>query len=221
MTDPDEIRRDIERTRDELSGDVNALTHKVAPRRVAGETMSHARSRLAGFKERIMGAPTDGDGHVRASEAAQRVSAAGSSMRGAAGTAREKAGEAAGTAREKVGEVGHAQRERIEGSPLAAGLIAFGLGVLVSSMLPSSARERQLAGRVRGEVTEHSGEIKQQLGGMAHQVRDNLRQPTQEAAGQVRSRAAEGASTVREQGRSTAQEVRGQAKESAEDVRHG
>ncbi len=219
MTEPDEIRRDIERTRNELSGNVDALGNRVDPRRVAGDKMNQARGRMTAFKDRMMGtAAGDGDGRARMSSATHQ---AGSSMREAAGSVQHRASSMADTAREKAGHTGHAQRERIQGSPLAAGLVAFGLGVLVSSLLPPSGREQQLAARAKGKFGEHSDEIKQQLSGAAHQVQDNLRQPAQEAAGQVRSRAAEGASTVREQGRSTAQDVRGQATEAQANIRRG
>jgi uncharacterized protein DUF3618 len=55
-----------------------------------------------------------------------------------------------GTASNGTGAV----RRRTEGNPLAAGLIAFGLGWLTASLLPASKREQQLADEAKaGSVT--------------------------------------------------------------------
>ncbi|MEK8109107.1 DUF3618 domain-containing protein [Micromonospora sp. M12] len=41
-SDPDQIRREIETTREELSNDVDALTDRVNPRRIAGDRVGQA-----------------------------------------------------------------------------------------------------------------------------------------------------------------------------------
>jgi ElaB/YqjD/DUF883 family membrane-anchored ribosome-binding protein len=208
-TDPDEIRRNIESTRHELGSDMDALTNRVNPKRMASERVDRARGAMGSIRERVMGtaAHAGESGSAAASSAAHQVSEAG-----------HQVSEAGHSVREKAGSAGRRQIERTQGSPLAAGMIAFGLGVLVSSLLPPSPSERQAAGRVRGKVAEHSGEIKEQLAGAAHQAQDNLRQPAQQAVESVRSRATQGASAVQEQGRSAAQDVRGQAGAARENV---
>jgi phage-related protein len=55
MTDPDQIRADIERTRANLSSDVNALTESVKPSNVAGRQVDKARSAVVGVKDKVMG----------------------------------------------------------------------------------------------------------------------------------------------------------------------
>ena len=42
-----------------------------------------------------------------------------------------------------------AARRQTQGNPLAAGLIAFGVGWLVSSLLPDSQKERELAHQLK------------------------------------------------------------------------
>ncbi|EEP70450.1 hypothetical protein MCAG_00777 [Micromonospora sp. ATCC 39149] len=201
--DPDDIRSDIERTRARLSGDVNLLTDKVNPRRVADRKMHEARGRLSALKDRIMGSAAHAGetGRAKTSSAAHQVAAAGSQ------------------AKETVGTLPQKQREATQGNPLAAGLIAFGLGALISSLLPPSEPERRAAGQAKGKVTEHSEEIRQQMRTTAHQMQDNLRQPVQEAAGAVKDQAAKSASTMREQGQATAGELRGQAEQTKENIR--
>ncbi|WP_232521328.1 DUF3618 domain-containing protein [Micromonospora phaseoli] len=182
---------------------MDVLTDKVDPRRVASRKMHDTRGRLSAIKDRIMGgaAHTGQISRAKTSSAAHQVAAAGSQ------------------ARETVGTLQQKQREGTQGSPLAAGLIAFGLGALISSLLPPSEPERRAAGQAKGKVTEHSEEIKQQLNSAAHQMQDNLRQPAQDAADAVKDRAASGASAVREQGQSATGELRGQAAEAKENIR--
>lgn len=64
---------------------------------------------------------------------------------------------------------------------------------------------------------ERSGDIKQQAGGTAREMQQNLREPALHAAQSVGSKAAQSASAVLDQGMSSAQQVRGQARESGED----
>ena len=52
---PEEIKRDIERTRVELSDDVNALSERVKPGRVVGRQVRRTRNAMSGVKERVMG----------------------------------------------------------------------------------------------------------------------------------------------------------------------
>ena len=53
-SDPDRIRREIETTRNELSSDVDALTDKVNPRRIAGDRVGQARGAVTRAKEKMM-----------------------------------------------------------------------------------------------------------------------------------------------------------------------
>jgi hypothetical protein len=58
-TDPDQIRHEIERTRTELSDDVDALSYKVSPRRMVGSRVDRVRGTWHGVKERVMGTASD------------------------------------------------------------------------------------------------------------------------------------------------------------------
>lgn len=195
-TDPERIRQQIEHTRNELSSDINALADMVNPRRIAGDRVGQARGAFNRAKEKVMGTQQM-DGHG----AAQRMSSA------------------AGSVREEARSLGHQSREQAQGNPLAAGLIAFGAGLVASALIPPSRPERQWAGQAKGMVTEHSGVLREQASQVGHQLRDDLRQPAQQAARSVGSTAVHGASAVGQQGRSAAQQVRGQAQEATGELR--
>ncbi|MEV4763199.1 DUF3618 domain-containing protein [Micromonospora chokoriensis] len=195
-SDPDRIRREIETTRNELSSDVDALADKVNPRRIAGDSVGQARGALTRAKEKMMG----NSNHL-GQEANQRMS------------------HAAGAVRDETRSLGQQSREQAQGNPLAAGLVAFGVGLLAASLIPPSGRERQLAGRARGLVSEHSDELRQQASQVGRQMQDNMREPAQQAAQSVRSSAQQGMSAVRDQGRSAAGQVQGEAHAAADDLR--
>ncbi|WP_410814545.1 DUF3618 domain-containing protein [Micromonospora sp. 067-2] len=213
-SDPDRIRREIETTRNHLSSDVDALTDKVNPRRIAGDRVGQARGAFSQAKEKVMGSSS----HM-GQEASQRMSHVAGSLRDETRSLGHQSRDAMGSVRDEARSLGRQSREQAQGNPLAAGLIAFGVGLLAASLVKPSGRERQLAGRARDMVTEHAGELREQASQVGHQMQDNLREPAQQAAQSVRSTAEQGLSAVRDQGRSSAGQVQGQAHAAADDLR--
>ena len=57
--DPDEIRADIERTRAELSDNVDALADTANPKNIAKRQASRVKEAAVGVKEHIMGSSDD------------------------------------------------------------------------------------------------------------------------------------------------------------------
>jgi hypothetical protein len=61
------------------------------------------------------------------------------------------------------------------GNPLAAGLIAFGAGWLVASLLPATEPEQQVAWQARDLAAEKVGPVAQQLGQTGREAAQELR----------------------------------------------
>ncbi|MET8039710.1 DUF3618 domain-containing protein [Micromonospora sp. NPDC005215] len=213
-SDPDRIRREIETTRTELSNDVDALTDKVNPRRIAGDSVGQARGAFTRAKEKVMGSSS----HM-GQEASQRMSHMAGSVRDETRSLGQQSREAMGSVRDEARSLGQQSREQAQGNPMAAGLVAFGVGLLAASLIPPSGRERHLAGQARTMVSEHSDQLRDQASQVGHQMQDNLREPAQQAAQSVRSTAQQGVSAVRDQGRSAAGQVQGEAHAAADDLR--
>ncbi|MEV4659090.1 DUF3618 domain-containing protein [Micromonospora sp. NPDC049301] len=213
-SDPDRIRREIETTRAELSNDVDALAERVNPRRIAGERVGQARGAVTRAKEKVMGSSS----HM-GQETSQRMSHVAGSVRDETRSVGQQSRQAMGSVRDEARSLGRQSREQAQGNPLAAGVVAFGVGLLAASLLPSTGRERQLAGRARGMVSERSDQLRGQASQVGHQMQDNLREPAQQAAQSVRSTAQQGVSAVRDQGRSAAGQVQGQTRAAADDLR--
>src|SRR3954469_16429365 len=129
-SDPDVIRRQIEDTRANLSYDVDALNEKVNPTRVVDRRVGRAKSSVTGLKDRVFGAAHDTRQHASGS-----ASNAAGSVQGAASSAAGSVQNAASSAADAVQSAPATIQRQAEGNPLAAGLIAFGVGWLVSSLL--------------------------------------------------------------------------------------
>ena len=81
-SDPEEIRRDIERTRANLSGDVDALADQANPKNIARRQVENVKGSIKDrgndLKDKIMGV---------ASDASDTAHGAADSVRGTAGNA--------------------------------------------------------------------------------------------------------------------------------------
>jgi len=200
MSDPDEIKRDIERTRAELSSDVNALSEKVSPSRVVQRRAERVGGGMARLKDRVMGTASDRAGDL--GEAMQSSSSATGEALSSAGSTVSQAATSAPTA----------VRRQAQGNPLAAGMIAFGLGWLISSLLPASQAEKRAAGQVKDKASEVAEPIARQAREAVQEVVQDLKEPAQQAADHVKATASDAASTVTAEARSAATDVTEQAK---------
>ena len=212
-TDPDEIRREIERTQDSISADVDALTEKVTPSRIVERRVERARGTAARWKDKVMGSDTRYGG---TRDAARGVA---DSVSGTASSAASTVSDAAAGAASAVADAPQLARQQTQGNPLAAGLIAFGAGWLISSLLPASRREQELAERATDTASEVGRPVAEAAKQATAQVQDNLAEPAQQAVESVRARATDAGRTVAEEGRTAADQVQGQAQDSADTVR--
>jgi ElaB/YqjD/DUF883 family membrane-anchored ribosome-binding protein/gas vesicle protein len=212
-SDPDVIRRQIEDTRRELSYDVDALNEKVNPARVVDRRVSAAKGRMSNLKEKVMGSA-----HDTTSQAHGLASNAAGSVQGAASSAADSVSSAASTAVGAVQQAPDTVIRQAQGNPLAAGLIAFGVGWLVSSLLPASEKEKQLAQQAESAVKEHKDTLLEPAKQAAQEIGDQLKPAAQQAVDSVKSTAQDAATTVTEEGRSAAADVQGQAQQSKNTV---
>jgi hypothetical protein len=224
--DPDEIRADIERTRAALSDDVDDLAESVKPKNVAGRQVGKVKEAASNLKDRVMGSDDDdysgsavgtvGDKASSAKDAvADKAYAAKDAVTDKAYAARDTVGEKASEAGEAVRQAPARLKRRAQGNPLAAGVVAFGLGMLVSSLIPSSEKEREAV----SQLQENLEPVKQKAAEVAKDVGESLKPAAQEAAESVKTTAQEGVETVKQEGQSAAQDVKGQAQESKGAVR--
>ena len=185
--DPEQIRREIERTRSELSDNVNALGDKVNPGSIAKRQVGRVRGAATSVKDAVLGSASD------ASDTTQRL---------------------AGEVGDAVADAPTAVARKAQGSPIAAGLIAFGAGLLVSSMLPASRVEQQAAEKVKDTAQP----IVEDLTDSAKEIAGNLKEPAQQAMEEVKTTATDAAATVKDDATSAVDDVKTQAQDSKSTV---
>jgi gas vesicle protein len=200
-SDPDQIRGNIELTQQNLSADVDALTEKVSPPRIVERRVQRTRSAMTSFKDRIMGGTSE-----RTSNLSDTVGSSASSARDSVAGVASSAADAAGSAPDLA-------RQRTRGNPLAAGLIAFGAGWLVASLLPTTEPEQQVASQVKDVATEKGRPVAQQLQQAGQDAAQDLRESAQQRAQSVKETAADATSTVRDEAQSQASDVTDHAQE--------
>ena len=184
---PDAIRADIERTRRSLGQDTDALVDKVTPGKIVDRQKDKVRTKFGSFKERVMGAADDASGTAS----------------GVAGRAGDAAHDAA-----------HTVKAKAEGNPLAVGLIAFGVGLVAASLIPSTDKEKELSQTLRDEAQP----LVDEATAAAKSVASNLQDPATEAAEAVKSTATEAAEHVKSEATSATGDVQSRAGEARENL---
>lgn len=188
---PDAIRADIEATRVRLGTNVDAVADKVTPPNIVHRQTDKVKDAVFGVKEKVMGAADHASGNVH-------------SATGSAGSAFSDAGSA-------IGDAPHKAAVKTQGNPLAAGLIAFGAGLLVSSLIPPSQKEREAADALKTAAEP----VTTQLTEAAKDVAQGLKEPAQDAMENVKATATDAAEHVKGEGQSAVSDV----KDSATDAR--
>lgn len=184
----DELRREIAARRDDIGRDLEVIGDRVSPGRMADRTKERTRRRVNTLRDRVMG-PVD--------SARTSFGEAGSSVSGAASSAADHDPAAAVT-------------ERVEGSPIAMGLVAFGIGFVAGSILPASRTERQAAQQLEPAVTQ----IAQGAADVARDAGEHLAPAAQEEAMAVKDDAQEALGTVADKGKEEASGLREDARPS-------
>ena len=205
MSSPNEIQRNIEQTRASLSADVDRLNEKVSPGKVVSRRVDRLKGSATSVRDLVMGSADEGNQtnrHLAFWESGRHaandsVGSGASSVKDAMGSAATSAGGAAAAAPQAV-------RRQTQGNPIAAGVIAFGIGWLLSSLPPASARERDVAKVAEDKASELAEPAKQ----TAREVADNLQEPLQHSAEQVKAAATNAATATADEAKSAVDDVK-------------
>ena len=214
-SDPDQIRSSIEQTQQHLSADVDALAEKVSPPRIMERRVQQTRSAMTNFKDAIMGNTADATSAIggTASSVAGSAKDVAGSAKDVAGSAKDTMAAKASSAGGMAGSVPEQARQRARGNPLAAGLIAFGAGWLLSSLLPATEREQQAAAELKDLAAEKGGPVKEQLSQAGQEATQSLRESAQQRAQSVKETATGAASTVAGEAQSQSSDLTSHAQE--------
>lgn len=227
------LEREIMRERMQLGDNVDALVEKVSPTQAAKRSVGRVAEKATIVKDRIMGSHDDpaptyspygsgGDSSSVADKAssakdavADKASDAKDAVADKASDARDSLVSAKDSAVDSAGAAAASTKRRAQGNPIAAGLIAFGVGWLASSLIPASNAEKKAGTALRERAEEPVKAAGQQLGEKAKEVAGHLQQPAKEAAGRVQQSATEGVQEVKDTAAGHADNLADEAKDRA------
>jgi hypothetical protein len=190
-TKPEELKADIAERRRMMSEELEAIGDRVSPGQIVDRRRAAVRQRVSGWRETVMGAP--GSGSNRSLGLSDRASNVGG----------------------QISDAPDALRRRAEGSPLGAGLIVFGAGLLVASVLPESESERQAAENLQPQLESAAAQARD----MGQQVAETAKSSATDAAQELKSSATDATQTVKQQASDAGSEVKEHATDAARQVR--
>jgi ElaB/YqjD/DUF883 family membrane-anchored ribosome-binding protein len=205
----DELRDDIERRRREIGGTVDELQNRVSPRRVMARGRYRARRWVIDTRDRIMGnedpyypwQERESEGSERKEESMKdRVSEIAAEVT-------DRASHAASEAKEAVTRAPQMVRQQARGNPMAAGLIAFGGGLLLGSFLPETSTEHDIARRMEPAVSGAMSEARE----VGRDVIEDVKEDAEDAMEQVKDKASEAGQHLKDDTKEAAERTRERA----------
>ena len=177
----EELTSQIEDTRQRMASDLDTLQDRVSPSAIVERRKRAVRGGISSIKDKVMGTAQSATDSV-----SEGVSGTGSSV--------------ASTA-----------QERFEGAPLAAGVVAFGAGVVLASLVPASRVEAEAAHRVVETAKEKGQPLLDEARAVGEEVAANVKESAVDSAQQIKDSAQESAQTVQDEAQSSAGTVRERA----------
>lgn len=167
--DAQELHRDIDHTREDMSRTLDAIGDRVSPQRMYQRRTAPVRQGFRNFRNSVMGASD-----ARASSLASRT----------------------GDAPQQI-------QHRTRGNPLAAGLIAFGVGALAASAFPKTDAEHRAAARVE----DRAEPVKEAFADAGRQVKNEVADTAKDAAARTKEHATSAARDVQDDAKQSGQQL--------------
>lgn len=184
----EQLKRDIENTRGHLGETLEAIGDRVSPARVVERRKNRMMRSITNVRERVMGTASDTGRAI---------------------------GDTAGGAIDTLTSTPDTVRQQTQGSPLVAGAIAFGVGLLAASIAKPSEIERRAADQLADKVDPLKDELKQ----AGQELVEHMQEPVREAVAQVKDTAAEGSQVVADATKQVASTSKQAVEEAADTVR--
>ncbi|MEO6086335.1 MAG: DUF3618 domain-containing protein [Umezawaea sp.] len=212
-TSPDRIRHEIDQTRAELVADANRIVDHTSPRRIVQRRTRGVRRGLTTIRERVMGTVPQAASHAtttvqdRAHDTAHAVQ---EQARTAANTVADTAEQSAHAIQRAPQQV----KQQAQGNPLAAGVVAFGAGLLAASLLPKTEAEQDAVQQIGDRVSDYVEPVKEALADSGQRLKEQIGDTVKEAADEVKQTAGGAAQTTAEHAKEASSDVAGHARAS-------
>jgi hypothetical protein len=185
-----ELKREADEQRARMGETLEAIGDRLSPPRMVERRKAAVGQTFRNAKERVMGSPSYQEpGQSLTSRAGDAVSSAGDTLQSAA---------------QKVQHAPEALADQARGNPIAAGIVAFGAGLLMATAFPKSSTEQRLVGEAQPQLQRAAEELK----GAGRDIASDARDEAMRATEAVKSAGSDAASTVKDQARTSAEQVR-------------
>ena len=165
--DSSRVRNEIDDTRQHLGQTVEAIGDRVLPGRIIERRKDTAAKSLRGLRERIMGAAHD---------------------------THDQLADSAGSTVDHLREAPASLAQRTEGSPLAAGGVAFAIGFLAAAVWRPTEPERHAVEKVADAAPDLTDDVAQ----LGREVAGTVKEQAVGAAEEIKSSVADAATAVKE-----------------------
>ena len=159
------VRSEIDTTREHLGQTVDAIGDRVLPGRVIERRKESLATSLRGLRDRIMGTAHE---------------------------TRDQLADSAGSTVDHLRDAPGSLAERTEGSPLAAGGVAFAIGLLAAAVWRPTDPERRAVEKVADAAPELTDDVAQ----LSREVAGSVKEQALGAAQELKSSVAEAATAV-------------------------
>ena len=195
MTDQSisELRSEADARRDAIARDVELVTDRVAPGRIADRQKARFSQRVSRVRDSVFGTSDK-----------NRSMDSSPSLKDKASSAVERANDATP---DSVGEF-------TEGNPLAAGLIGLGMGFLAATLIPTTPEEQKIADQAQDSIDSAAKQIAQS----GQQAAEAVKPAAENAVAQVKTSAQDSVDTVKDDAKGAAHDVKDIAQSTAHDV---
>jgi gas vesicle protein len=175
-----ELRREAETQRSRMGDTLDAIGDRLSPERMVERRKAALGQRFTRVKETVMGSPQ------YLEPMTNRVT---------------------GTV-DAVKHAPEAMTQQARGNPIAAGIVAFGAGMLFATVLPKTETERRVAREVQPMLDTAMQEAKE----VGREMAEDVKGKAKDAADEVKSSANQATERVRIDARQATEEVKNEAR---------
>lgn len=190
-TTEDQLRREAEWQRARMGDTLDAIGDRLSPERMMERRKAAVSQRFRSVKESVMGSP----GYRE--PVTER-------LRSQASSAVRSAGETVQSAGERIQHAPQAAADQARGNPIAAGIVAFGAGALLATVLPKSQTEQRLVSEAKPQLQSAAEELKD----AGRDVAGGAKEHAKDAIDEVKSAGSDATANVRDQVTESARNVR-------------
>lgn len=216
MTDQniEQLRAEAAAHRQSIATDLELMGDRVSPSRMAERRKARLRERVFGVRDTVFGSSQRGSSSARYTDYAYGSSASSLQASGSTGGSSE-GGRASGALDAVKDHTPDSLGEVTEGSPLAAAVVGFGIGMLAATILPSSPDEQRAARKLQPHLEGAAAA----LGQTGQEAVENVKPEAQQAVADLKDSAMDSVETVKSDAQSAADQVKDTAQTKTDEVR--